>query len=145
MALRWTPDLTVGVDLVDEQHKRLFSEVDKLVTAANQKDFTLVGKTFDFLAAYAVEHFASEEKLMRDGNYPGMAAHISQHRSFVRDFVALKATYERDGATVVVVLKLNNWLFHWLWNHVRGSDVEMGKYLEKHESASSRASIQAAR
>jgi hemerythrin len=145
MALRWTPDLTVGVDLVDDQHKRLFSEVDKLVTAVNQKDFAVVGKTFDFLAGYAVEHFASEERLMREANYPGIDAHLSQHHAFVKDFVALKTTYERDGATVVVVLKLNNWLFSWLWNHVRGSDVVMGKHFVTHKGTSSRASIPAAR
>lgn len=132
MALHWTPDLAVGVNLIDEQHKRLFLEVDKLVNAVNKKDFALVTKTLDFLAGYAVEHFSAEEKLMGECNYPGMQKHIGQHRAFVKEFVELKTSYERDGATVAVVLKLNNWLFSWLWNHIRGSDVEMGKYAQAH-------------
>ncbi len=132
MSLHWTPDLAVGVTLVDDQHKRLFAEVDKLVAAVNKKDFALVTKTLDFLAGYAVEHFAAEENLMGECNYPGIPKHVGQHRAFVKEFVELKTTYERDGATVAVVLKLNNWLFSWLWNHIRGSDVEMGRYLQAH-------------
>ncbi|MHB1162771.1 MAG: hypothetical protein ACYC3V_20925 [Chloroflexota bacterium] len=34
MPVRWTPDLSVGVTLIDDQHKELFKRVNQLLEAA---------------------------------------------------------------------------------------------------------------
>ncbi len=130
MALHWTPSLAVGVARIDEQHKMLFSEVEKLASAMSKKDPELVSRTLDFLGSYVAEHFTAEEALMAECQFPDAKKHIDQHRTFTKEFSELKTAYERDGATVPVVLKLSNWLLGWLWNHIRGSDTEMARYAQ---------------
>jgi hemerythrin len=130
MALHWTPSLAVGVAQIDEQHKTLFSEVEKLAAAMSKKDPELVSRTLEFLGKYVAEHFTAEEALMAECQYPGTKKHVDQHRTFVKEFSELKTAYERDGATVPVVLKMSNWLLGWLWNHIRGSDIEMARFAQ---------------
>ena len=135
MVLQWSPDLSIGVDPsgdVDSQHKRLFLEVNKVVEAVHDKDFAQVAKTLDYLAGYVEEHFAAEEALMQEANYPEMQRHVGQHRAFVGKLHELKSSYARHGATVPVILKLDIWLLGWLWKHVRGADRDMGEYLRSH-------------
>ncbi len=130
MALHWTPSLAVGVARIDEQHKMLFSEVEKLASAMSKKDPELVSRTLDFLGSYVAEHFTAEEALMAECQFLDAKKHIDQHRTFAKELSELKTAYERDGATVPVVLKLSNWLLGWLWNHIRGSDLEMARYAQ---------------
>lgn len=130
MALHWTPSLAVGVARIDEQHKMLFSEVERLAAAMSKKDPELVSRTLDFLGSYVAEHFSAEEALMAECRFPDAKKHIDQHRAFTREFAGLRTAYERDGATVPVVLKLSNWLLGWLWNHIRGSDIEMARFAQ---------------
>ncbi len=134
MALHWSPDFAIGVENVsevDDQHKRLFLEVNKVVEAVHTRDFAQVAKTLDYLAGYVEEHFAAEEKLMRETSYPEMQKHVGQHQAFVKRLLEVNASFTRYGATVPVVLKLDIWLLGWLWKHVRGPDAEMAEYLQR--------------
>jgi len=71
----WTPDLSVGVAMIDEQHKMLFEKVDKLFEAGkNNQEKEYISKLLDFLDAYTKKHFSDEEKYMLSIHYPGYAA-----------------------------------------------------------------------
>jgi hemerythrin len=129
MALAWAPEMSIGVGVIDEQHKRLFQELDGLVERLKQRDPSAVSRAFDFLEHYAQEHFGAEEKVIRQWGCPGLERHIAQHRAFDTELAALKACFEREGASEAVALKMHRWLVQWTFSHIRASNQELGRRL----------------
>ncbi len=75
MAITWTEDLSVGVDLIDEQHKLWFEKANQLYKAGQEgraKEFII--EMFDFLDDYTKQHFKDEEKYMEKIKYPQIDA-----------------------------------------------------------------------
>jgi len=80
MAIKWTPNLSVGVDFIDEQHKIWFEKADQLFSAGQRgeaKEYIL--QMFDFLEEYTNTHFRDEEEYMASINYPELDAQKKAH------------------------------------------------------------------
>src|SRR5512134_3985517 len=86
--IRWTPALAVGDADIDDQHRELFRRAARLIDALRSGDRGEVLPTLAYLEAYAVHHFAGEERLMRELGYPGLAEHVAAHGRFREEFAA---------------------------------------------------------
>ncbi len=129
--MKWYEDLSVGNAAVDAQHKKLFEIVDELTDACNQKKGKEeVGKTLTFLLDYTKTHFKDEEKLMMQNTYPNFTAHKKLHDDFTNEVSNIVTDYQKNGASVPVVLKILNQTNNWLLNHILKMDKEMGKYIK---------------
>ncbi|MDA8433088.1 MAG: bacteriohemerythrin [Nitrospiraceae bacterium] len=136
MAIEWTPDLATGVDLIDAQHKELFSRINNLLEACKQgKGKEEVGKTIAFLEQYVVEHFSAEEKQMSSAGYPAAPAHKAQHHIFMENFSSLKQKFEAEGPGVHIVVGTNQFVVDWLRSHIRKLDKELGQFLKSRPAA----------
>jgi hemerythrin-like metal-binding protein len=74
MTFEWSPQLAVGAEVIDAQHRELFHRVDRFVRALTEhapaaETMHLLG----FLGEYVVTHFADEEALPRRGRTHGRA------------------------------------------------------------------------
>ena len=121
----WNSRFETGIDLIDNQHKALFDAVNKLADsfkAGTSK--AQVKDSMDFLVQYTVEHFATEEKIMKDMGYPKVTSHIAEHLQLVQKAQALQAKLaEGKPVTMEVTIFLADWLKH----HI--NEVDMG-YVE---------------
>ena len=90
-----------------------------------------VGALFDFLGDYAAEHFAAEEQLMQESQFPGYNVHKAAHERFVRDLIALRRLHEESGASQAVVVKARTWLSEWLRSHIGIIDQGLARHLDK--------------
>ncbi|MCK5851818.1 hemerythrin domain-containing protein, partial [bacterium] len=69
----WTDEMSIGVELVDEQHKMLIQHLNDLTNAIeSHHSVNQIVKTLDFLIEYTNFHFTEEEKHMSETNYPGL-------------------------------------------------------------------------
>lgn len=140
MAMRWTDELSVGVDAIDEQHKSLIAKINDLLLAMGQgAGKSEIGETVKFLEGYVIEHFDAEEKLMTTYHYPAVDAHKTQHRAFIQDFKDLKREYQQFGATSYMVLQVKQRVCDWLVSHIGRTDKLLGAYLEPRLAKSDRA------
>jgi hemerythrin len=131
MAIEWKSDLAVGVTEIDDQHKELFKKVASLFDACNAgKGKEQIDSTIKYLQEYVVLHFSSEEKLQKQYNYPEYINHKAQHDQFIKDFLELKGTIDKDGVTGFLIIKLNKVLVDWLINHIRKTDKVFGAFLK---------------
>ncbi len=128
--IQWSPALAVGVPEIDAQHQELFRRAERLIGALRAGDRGEVEPLVRYLTSYAVEHFAAEERYMREIGYPGLEGHRAAHDTFREDFAELVADYEKKGPTPLVALNMHNWLSDWLRRHVGGLDVEIGRFAE---------------
>ena len=127
--IRWSDDLSVGIDMVDEDHKKLLSLINQLQTAAHyQTDSTLIESTLNDLVDYTKYHFSREEQLMEKNNYPDLAEHKEQHTAMVKKVTEFINEYRADNTRTID--NVISYLKTCLINHIKGTDLEYSPYIK---------------
>ncbi|AGC67217.1 hemerythrin-like metal-binding protein [Thermoclostridium stercorarium subsp. stercorarium DSM 8532] len=130
MAIKWTPDLSVGVDFIDEQHKIWFEKVDQLFSAGQRgegREYIL--KMFDFLDDYTKTHFRDEEQYMESINYPGLEEQKTAHNHFKEELARIRKEYIESGGNLVLLVKTNKMIVDWLVKHISHLDKKIGEFV----------------
>ncbi len=127
MAVNWTEDLSVGVGLIDDQHKIWFDKADQLFEAGKKgqaKEF--VGQMLDFLDDYTKKHFSDEEKYMQSIHYPEYDRQKSLHNAFIGELDKIKKEFQESGGNLLVILNANQIVVDWLTKHISNEDKKIG-------------------
>lgn len=134
MAFNWYPALELGIKEIDAQHRELFRRIDLLVDAMIRRGGREeLASLFDFLGQYVFEHFSAEESLMRFTAYPQRGEHEAEHKRFVADLKLLQEEYRREGATALLLVKVNGRVTQWLADHIARTDRAFGEHYRSHE------------
>jgi len=129
MAITWTPNLTVGVKQIDDQHKVWFDKANELFEAGKaQRAKEYIDKMIDFLDEYTKQHFRDEEAYMEKINYPEIEAQKKAHASFIKDLAKLKSDYNESGGNLLVIINANKMVINWLTNHITTMDKKIGDF-----------------
>lgn len=130
----WTPDLAVGVTMIDEEHKQLFAHADKLFDAGkNHQAKEYVGELLNFLDGYTRKHFGDEEQYMQRIHYPEYPQQKQAHEYFIKKLEKLKQDYAETGGNILVVLNANQLILDWLTVHISKMDKKLGEYAKTME------------
>ena len=126
--VEWKDDYSVGIDSIDQQHKKLLNLINQLQTAVDYS----TGEQFerealDELVDYTKTHFTYEEGLMRDNDYPDFEPHKLQHEKMFEKVREVLDEYEQDQDTAMA--NAADYLKDWLINHINGTDKEYSSYL----------------
>lgn len=134
MKVQWREHLSVGVEEIDEQHRRLFDAFNAFVAACNGgKGKEEVTRLFDFLDAYVITHFAAEERLQKRFAFPEYEKHREQHQKFIADLVDMKERLSSEGATLPLVITTGRVMAGWLIEHISGMDRNFGRFVREQE------------
>jgi len=131
MSLRWSAELAVGHDLIDEQHQELIKRINMLLEACNEgKGAQTVDEIVGFLGDYVVNHFGMEEELMQKHNYPQYEGHKQQHTKFIETYLELKAQMQKEGVGPHTAIQVNQIIVDWLINHITRVDKQLSGFLK---------------
>lgn len=124
----WKPDYSVGVEKLDDQHRKLVGYLNALYEAmkAGKGQETLTS-VMGGLVDYTKTHFNTEESMMKLYRYPDYEAHREKHLKMAEHVLQLKADLETGK--VANPLKITNFLKEWLAKHIMGTDKAYGPYL----------------
>lgn len=120
MSIAWTKDLNTGIDVIDEQHKRIVDYINKLDMAIRHSDVRLVGKVLVDLADYCTAHLSFEESLMEKAGYSYLKQHKATHQMFVKRLEKLREKYNYGED---VARQLHDMLSNWLVHHIKHADM----------------------
>jgi len=127
-AIRWTDAFSVGVESLDQQHQKLFAKVAELSRALSRGEGgTVVDSVLSDLAAYAKYHFADEEALMAQHDFPSLSSHRAAHERFRKQIEGF-LTEHRQGR-VGVPAQLLMFIQSWLKEHVMHTDKQYSAFL----------------
>ena len=127
----WTTSLAVGVDMIDEQHKKWFEMADQLFEAGrNRKAGEYIIQMLKFLEDYTKKHFGDEERYMQGIRYPEYETQRAMHADFIKQLNTLKADYEKSGGNITVIMDANQMVLNWLTNHIAKQDKKIGEYVK---------------
>jgi hemerythrin len=121
----WSSRYETGIPVIDKQHQTLFDAVNRLAdsfktgTASAQ-----VKASLDFLVNYTVEHFQTEEKFMKEMDYPKLSSHMAEHGQLIAKAKELQARLVQGQP---VTVEVTSFLADWLKHHI--NEVDMG-YVE---------------
>lgn len=125
-AFAWNRRYETGLDIVDEQHKRLvelLNELGKLYAAKASTEEVL--RVFDALAAYTVYHFQTEEGLMAEMavSEGHRQSHLAAHANFINQVGKARSLLSQDETQSLA--QLLTFLTRWLVDHILGVDRRM--------------------
>lgn len=127
--IEWSPEYSVGIRVIDNDHRELFDLVNQLHEGLESHTAsTSITQTIDRLIRYVKEHFQREEGLMYEYGYPGLEAHRKKHNEFVWLVSAIRkieieCPHRLDGH------KLLSFLSTWLKSHIMKTDRDYLPYL----------------
>ncbi|HNX24620.1 MAG TPA: hemerythrin family protein [Spirochaetota bacterium] len=127
----WNSRLEAGIKEIDEQHKGLFEQIDRLELAIYKGSAIEELKSIiEYLNVYINEHLETEEKLLRDCNFFDFEKHFEQHEEF-RSLVAELLNRYKKGADNYLALDVDKQLRKWWENHILKMDMAYVPYIKK--------------
>jgi hemerythrin len=131
MAYQWDSSLETGYERVDNQHRQLVAAVNNLMEASKGgKGDRAVMDTLEFLTGYAIKHFADEEKLQLDYDYPDYPNHKRIHDDFKVTVEELTQRVVKEGPTTELIDIVSSAIGSWLLNHIKGDDFRMAAFVK---------------
>ena len=126
----WDDSLLTGNALVDMQHQRFFEWAGELVMSCERGEETeKLWDTLAFLENHAVRHFANEEALMLEINYPDFKNHKREHECFTEEIAEFVRRFDADGPTDELSQDVNKSVAKWLVQHIRYEDLKISDYI----------------
>ena len=117
----WTPDMSVGVESLDQDHRMLIALVNQIALPENKSDPLAVEFVLDELLGYTAFHFEREEKMIGRVDYPDFIRHRNIHRSMINSVRDLQRRC-LSAFTPALGDELHHFLGDWLTSHILKED-----------------------
>lgn len=128
--LTWNHACNIGVRAMDDQHGILMDTLNELrlvlVQGGGREE---VGSGLGQLIDLTRMHFLSEERLLEQQGFPGLAAHRNAHQRLLLDLeeAAQRASHQDELHTRGLLVFLRDWYM----GHIEGLDREYGAWLNE--------------
>lgn len=123
--IRWKEEYKLGVDLIDDQHKKLFEIADRIfLLLKNDYSVDKYDKLIEILLElkeYTIFHFKSEEEYMLQIGYKKFFSHKVEHAEFIEKIN--NVDYEKlDNNQNNYSLELLDFIVNWIDKHIMETD-----------------------
>ncbi|MCY6959412.1 bacteriohemerythrin [Clostridium brassicae] len=123
--IKWKDEFLTGIELIDNQHKKLFEIANRAYKLLKSDFFTdkydRILEILEELKSYTKYHFKSEEEYMMSINYKKFFSQKMEHDAFIKklDEVNLKDLDENQDKYLMDILEF---IVDWIVNHILGKD-----------------------
>ena len=129
--LTWNHACSVGVRAMDDQHGILMDAINELRLAlvrgcSREKICELLDQLIEFMRM----HFWSEERLMEQSGYSGLAEHRAEHHRMLAEI--LQAAHRLQYGETIRLRPLLCQLHDGFLEHIEQMDREYGPWLREH-------------
>jgi hemerythrin-like metal-binding protein len=127
-AMKWNSSLAIGIEAIDNQHKKIFEHLLAIENAVAKRDpWHILQFLLSQLADYMKFHLAVEEAVLEIVRYPQRAEHANAHVRLLEQIRALEDQLRRtesQGSAETLVGFFETWFVR----HVLGDDREYAAY-----------------
>lgn len=124
----WSDSFLVGLGSMDETHRQFVDQIRALGDA----DDAGIGAALLEIEAHCERHFASEEGLMLDSDYPSADCHAQEHAAVLAS-VREVIEWWRPGADANTVRRLATALSTWFETHTAHLDSALAHWVVKRQ------------
>ncbi|MBI5045517.1 MAG: hemerythrin family protein [Candidatus Niyogibacteria bacterium] len=129
--LTWEQKNSVGVRELDDQHKKLFSIINRLYDSMHTgKDIVELNSVLKEMIDYADYHFSMEEKYFDLFNFEEKVTHIAKHRAFDKKAAEFMGRNMLGDPTLSFFVL--DFLEDWWLGHINNTDKRYTKCFNDH-------------
>ena len=129
----WSQEMSVGVVVLDEDHKKLIAMINELHEAMlHGRSKEVFADILCRLSAYTVEHFTREEGFLSETGYPSLDLHHRVHEKLKADVAAIRRKFDK-GVDAALQIDTLQFLQDWLQNHILQTDKRYVAHLNAHD------------
>lgn len=125
----WSDNLSVDIDLIDDQHKVLIQLINDSSQMILDQDFDKGREVLRELHKYTDTHFSEEEELFRRSSYPHVDKHLKEHIFFIKKLDDFEQNISNND--ISVSLNILEFLKNWLFYHIEIIDKGYSLYVKK--------------
>lgn len=130
--ITWSSTYSVGVKLIDDQHKVLVNLVNDLYkhSVGNEEEEKAYFRSVIHQAVdYVKMHFGTEEKIMVRVNFPGYKEHKKAHETFITTVLQKSRDFEADKR--LTLSEFAKFLKDWILSHIAFMDKQYVAYFKE--------------
>ncbi len=124
----WSPSFSVGVKLLDEQHRRIVDMINMLLSDSEATVGSgTISELLTRLTSYASDHFQAEERLLEEHGYPELALQKEEHQAYlikIAEFCQDTMSHQES-----VPAELLQFTMDWWKIHILESDMKYRSFL----------------
>lgn len=128
--VEWENRYSIGIPLIDDQHKGFIQLTNELYQGCRAGDETAriyFMKTIKSVVDYINAHFSAEEKMLRNICYPELEEHKKQHEGFIRQ--VLEEVKNFEGGKRFIPNAFVRYLRDWFFSHIAVMDKRYAAYI----------------
>ncbi len=129
---RWTPDMSVGDAVLDEDHRRLIRLVNQLAGVHDVDNRATLESVLDELVQYTDAHFRREEEHLRRIGFPHYHDHKKKHDLLGRQVTTLRLRFF-NGLPGRLNDDVITFLGRWLSSHILIEDMQYRAFLDSQD------------
>ncbi|MFA2978879.1 bacteriohemerythrin [Acinetobacter pittii] len=121
MKMKWASEYNTGIDVIDEQHKRILDYINEIDDVKDEEDRRRIKDVLDNIIDYTQSHFTFEESLQEEADCKYRVPHKRVHDLFIKKIELYRERFEM-GHTIEA--ELQEILAKWLINHIQHDDAD---------------------
>ncbi len=123
----WKDKYLTNVESIDKQHKLLVEQLNLTYKFYLENELETATDALERFVITIRNHFAAEEALMENKEYPATEEHKTLHFKLLHQLEKLYGFIRDDKA--VLNMEVFDFLKSWLIDHIVRSDQELGNFL----------------
>ena len=124
----WKEDYVLGVELIDNQHRKLFEIANKayvlLKDDLRSDKYNQIINIIEELKDYTIFHFNSEEQYMMSIGYKKFLSHKVEHNDFIEAINNVNLN-KIDKNQDAYILELLQFVVKWIDEHILKQDKQI--------------------
>ena len=130
--ITWSEKLEIGIDSIDEQHRRIIDLINELQDHIERGELVLANQTLHTLIEYKTFHCAHEEELLQQAGFPLLKPHKRAHSEYIKE---CRVFHRRAEQGEYVAHKALAFVKPWMVKHIRGEDMDYAEYVKRHHAS----------
>lgn len=119
--MKWIPEYNTGIDVIDDQHKRILDYINEIDEISVRSDRARVREILNNIIDYTQSHFTFEESLQEEAGYKYRVPHKRVHDLFIKKIENYRDRFETGDS---IGSELHDVLSKWLINHIQHDDAD---------------------
>ena len=127
---KWTQKMSVGVPVIDAQHKKFFELLNSIEDALIKGEGDdAIFEILRELVQYTQFHFQAEEDFMKERFFKDYPEHRAEHMNFTEHVKTLVRKYRANEG--VDASEIRHFMVDWLSKHIMNCDQKYAKFIAR--------------
>ena len=125
----------LAIPSMNDTHLEEMLIINRLYSAVEDSNVEAVASLLAELLAHTTVHFADEERMMQEANFPAYSPHKSEHDRHINELKSLINYFDKNKDTKAIYAYVEGNLKAWVVHHIQTMDTVTAQFLQEQAKA----------